>query len=86
MFEAEVGGLVVRGWSSTAQDMAALLARYGVAESESTGAAGSREVAAAEWGHVRAGKLEHDAEDWNEWFRAVAEGLERELLREGCRS
>lgn len=82
VFEAEVGGLVVRGWSSTVEDTAALLARYGIAASELAGAAVSREVAAAEWDHVRAGKLEHDAEDWHESFQAVAEGPERQVLRE----
>ncbi|MGY1965521.1 hypothetical protein ACW9HH_14860 [Nocardia gipuzkoensis] len=82
MFEAEVGGLLVRGWSSTVEDMAALLARYGVTASELAGAAVSREVAAAEWDHVCAGKLEHDAEGWNERFQAVAERPEREVLRE----
>ncbi|MEU2043690.1 hypothetical protein [Nocardia niwae] len=82
MFEVEVGGLVVRGWSSTVEDMAALLARYGVAASELGGAAVSREVAAAEWDDVRAGKLEHDAEHWHGWLQAVAEGPERQVLRE----
>lgn len=82
VFEAEVGDLVVRGWSSTAQDMAALLARYGVTAAELDHPAVSKEGAAAEWDHVQAGKLEHDAEDWDEWFEAVAEGYERETLRE----
>ncbi|MEU5764155.1 hypothetical protein [Nocardia sp. NPDC047648] len=81
VFEAEVGALVVRGWSSTVEDMAALLARYGVAASELADAAVSPVVAAAEWDHVRAGKLERDAEDWHTRLRAVAVGPERQVLR-----
>ncbi|MRH93313.1 hypothetical protein GFY24_38870 [Nocardia sp. SYP-A9097] len=83
VFEAWLAdGRFVRGWSPTVAEMAVILRRYGVAESELVGPEVST-VTVAEPERLRWGRLDDgEFEVWEERLRAAADGPELTRLRE----
>ncbi|WP_156052417.1 hypothetical protein [Nocardia carnea] len=82
VFTARVGGLDLRGWSATVDEMEAIVRRLGFDGAAVSGPSVSPAVAAEETDGIRQAQLDHSYDHWVQALWAAADRPERAVLRE----
>jgi hypothetical protein len=82
VFTARLGGVDLRGWSATVDEMEAIVRRLGFDGAAVSGPSVSPTVAAEDADGIRQAQLNHSYDQWMQRLRAAADRPERAVLRE----